>query len=181
MEAAMLLLAEVGYDRVTVEGLAARAGVSKPTVYRHWPGGKKEIIVDAMRSKRAVADAIPDQGSLRGDLLALFEASVCDIEHSRVAAGLLSRLRESEELATLLREEVIAHERGRYDRLIQRAVDRGEISPDARITPLIYDIAGPMIFARAVITAEPLDGPFLLELVDHVLLPLLLNPLPKDT
>ena len=46
-------MAEVGYDRMTVDALAARAGVSKPTIYRRWPGGKAEIVVDAIRAKRA--------------------------------------------------------------------------------------------------------------------------------
>ena len=64
-------MGEVGYDRMTVEALAARAGVSKPTIYRRWPGGKKDIVLDAIRTKHADADALPDQGSLRGDLLAL--------------------------------------------------------------------------------------------------------------
>ena len=74
--AAIALVAEVGYDRMTVEALAARAGVSKPTIYRRWPGGKTEIIVDAIRAKRADGDALPDTGSLRGDLLALHRREV---------------------------------------------------------------------------------------------------------
>ena len=43
--AAMSLIGEVGYDRATVEAIAHRAGVSKPTIYRRWPGGKAEIVV----------------------------------------------------------------------------------------------------------------------------------------
>ena len=66
-----MLVAEVGYDRMTVEALAARAGVSKPTIYRRWPGGKKEIVVEAIRSKHVDAATLPDAGSLRGDLLGL--------------------------------------------------------------------------------------------------------------
>ena len=176
-----MLVAEVGYDRMTVEALAARAGVSKPTIYRRWPGGKKEIIVDAIRSKHVDADSLPDAGSLRGDLLA--PARHDDRAHRRgraLAGGLISQLRESEELATLMREEVVTLERRRYDVLIARAVARGELSADARITPLFSDVAGSVVFTRAVITSEPLDRAFLAELVDHVLLPIL-NPLPKDS
>ena len=68
--AAIALVAEVGYDRMTVDALAARAGVSKPTIYRRWPGGKSEIVVEAIRAKRAEAGALPDTGTLRGDLIA---------------------------------------------------------------------------------------------------------------
>jgi AcrR family transcriptional regulator len=180
LRAAITLVAEVGYDRMTVEAIASRAGVSKPTIYRRWPGGKKEIVLDALRSKHADADALPDTGSLRGDLLALFALMVERLdEDAHLAGGLVSQLRNSKELNTLMREEVVAHERARLDRLLARAVARGELSPEARITPLFHDIAGALIFTRAVVTCEPLDRPFLEELVDHVLVPVL-NPLPKE-
>jgi AcrR family transcriptional regulator len=181
LRASIELVAEVGYDRMTVEALATRAGVSKPTIYRRWPGGKKEIVLDAIRSKHADADALPDTGSVRSDLLALLSLMVERLdEDAHLAGGLISQLRDSEELRTLMREEVVAQERGRIDRLIGRAVARGELSPDARVTPLFHDIAGALIFTRAVVTCEPVDRPFLEELVDHVLLPVL-NPLPKET
>jgi AcrR family transcriptional regulator len=180
LRASIELVAEVGYDRMTVDALAARAGVSKPTIYRRWPGGKKEIILDAIRSKHADADALPDTGSLRGDLLALLGLMIARLdEDAHLAGGLISQLRDSEELSALMRDEVVAHERSRVDRLLARAVSRGELSPDARITPLFHDIAGALIFTRAVVTCEPVDRPFLEELVDHVLVPVL-NPLPKE-
>src|SRR4051794_33311565 len=71
LDAAVMMLAEVGYDRMTVDALAARAGVSKPTIYRRWPGGKPEIVAEAIRCKRAESGELPDSGSLRGDLLAM--------------------------------------------------------------------------------------------------------------
>src|ERR1700742_756538 len=76
LRAAITLVAEVGYDRMTVEALAARAGVSKPTIYRRWPGGKPEIVADAIRSKHADGDHTPDTGSLRGDLLAFLSSMI---------------------------------------------------------------------------------------------------------
>ncbi len=181
LRAAVELVAEVGYDRMTVEALAGRAGVSKPTIYRRWPGGKKEIILDAIRTKHADADALPDQGSLRGDLLALVQAMVEHIhEDAHLAGGLISQLRDSEELAHApARRGRRRTSAARIDNLLARAVARGELPPDARVTPLFHDIAGSLIFSRAVITAEPLDGAFLDELVDHVLLPVL-PLLPKD-
>ena len=69
----MTLIGEVGYDRATVEAIAHRAGVSKPTIYRRWPGGKEEIVVEALRAKRAAGAVLPDTGSLRGDLLAMLD------------------------------------------------------------------------------------------------------------
>src|SRR3954447_656387 len=178
--AAIALVAEVGYDRVTVEALAARAGVSKPTIYRRWPGGKPEIIAEAIRSKRAEGSLLPDTGSLRGDLLAMLGAIRGSIDRdAHVAGGLISQLRSSPELRELFREEVIADERRRYDVLLARAAARGEIV--LPVTSLFADIAGSVIFTRCLIADEPLDEPFLLDLVDHVLLPILnVAPTPPE-
>ena len=175
-----MLVAEVGYDRMTVEAIATRAGVSKPTIYRRWPGGKKEIVLDAIRSKHADADALPDTGSLRGDLLALFALMVERIDEDAHLAGGACQPAARERGAQHAHARRGRRARARrLGRLLERAVARGELSPDARITPLFHDIAGALIFTRAVITGEPIDRPFLEELVDHVLLPVL-NPLPKE-
>ena len=182
LRAAIELVAEVGYDRMTVEALATRAGVSKPTIYRRWPGGKKDIVIDAIRTqarggRHAARPGQPARRPARA-------ASATMIDHidedAHLAGGLISQLRESEELAALMRDEVVAHERRRLDGLLARAVERGELSADARVTPLFHDIAGSIVFTRAAVTGEPLDQAFLEELVDHVLLPVL-PILPKDT
>jgi|tagenome__1003787_1003787.scaffolds.fasta_scaffold20746370_2 AcrR family transcriptional regulator len=176
LHAAIALVAEVGYDRMTVDALAARAGVSKPTIYRRWPGGKPEIVVEAIRAKRAEAGALPDTGSLRGDLLALL-AGVVDGLDAHVAGGLLSQLRSSAELTALFRDEVVGDERRRFAVLLERAEARGEVRTG--VTPLFADLAGSVIFTRALITGEPLDQAFLEELVDRVLLPIATQGLPE--
>jgi len=174
--AAMSLIAEVGYDRASVDAIATRAGVSKPTIYRRWPGGKEEIVVEALRSKRAAGAALPDTGSLRGDLLAMLGTVVSGLEEdAHLAGGLISQLRSSTELAALFREEVIADERRRYAVLVSRAVARGELSAVVPVTPLFADVAGSVVFTRALIAGDPLDTAFTEELVDRVLLPIL-NP-----
>ena len=177
LSAAIALVAEVGYDRVTVDALAARAGVSKPTIYRRWPGGKPEIVVEAIRAKRAEAGELPDTGTLRGDLLALL-GGVIDSLDANVAGGLLSQLGSSAELSALFRDEVVVDERARYQTLLDRARARGEIGA---VTPLFADIPGSVIFTRSLIAGEPLDHAFLIELVDHVLLPLAQKDLPNGS
>ena len=177
LSAAIALVAEVGYDRVTVDALAARAGVSKPTIYRRWPGGKPEIVVEAIRAKRAEAGELPDTGSLRGDLLALLGGVMQSLD-ANVAGGLLSQLGSSAELSALFRDEVVVDERGRYQALLDRARARGEIGS---VTPLFADIPGSVILTRSLIAGEPLDHEFLVELVDHVLLPLAKKDLPNGS
>jgi AcrR family transcriptional regulator len=169
LDAAIALVGEIGYDRMTIDALAGRAGVSKPTIYRRWPGGKGEIVVEAIRALRAEAGPDPDTGSLRGDLLALLE-KVAESFDAKVAGGMLSQIGSSDELTTLIRVEIVAEERARYQALLDRAHVRGETRAD--ITPLFADIPGSVIFSRRLIAGEPVDHEFLVELVDHVLLPL---------
>ena len=73
LDAAIDLVAEIGYDAMSIEAVAARAKSSKATIYRRWPG-KAELVAEAMRRRsRAGPRGLPDTGSLRGDLLALVQ------------------------------------------------------------------------------------------------------------
>jgi AcrR family transcriptional regulator len=174
LEAALALVAEVGYDRATIDAIAARAGVSKPTLYRRWPHGKPELVADALREHRDQGGATPDTGSLRGDLLALVAIQTGRLlEDVHLACGLLTQLRTSEELAAVMREHVIAEERRRVGELLDRAVARGELSAGAAVCPLFADVAGSLVFTRVTITGEPVDRAFAEALVDDVLLPIL--------
>jgi AcrR family transcriptional regulator len=175
LAAAVALVAEVGYDRMTVDALAARAGVSKPTIYRRWPGGKAEIIVDAIRSKRADFALPPDTGSLRGDLIGYIKGVSSGFD-PHVAAGLIMQLQSSPELEQLFREEVVCDEQERFESLLDRAAERGEIVGE--VTPLFADIPGSIIFTRSLIRGLPIDDAFVEELVDRVLLPIL--PVKKE-
>lgn len=173
LAAAIGLVAEVGYDRMTVDALAARAGVSKPTIYRRWPGGKSEIIVDAIRAKRADGVVLPDTGSLRGDLIAYIRGVSGDFD-PHVAAGLIMQLQSSPELEKLFREEVVCDEQERFESVLARAAARGEI--EGEVTPLFADVPGSMIFTRSLIRGEAIDDAFVEELVDRILLPILSTP-----
>ena len=166
LEAALALVAEVGYDRTTVDAIATRAGVSKPTLYRRWPHGKPELVADAIRERHAETSQIPDTGTLRGDLLALVAIQTGQLlDDIHLACGLLTALRTSPELSALMQDHVIAEERARFGEVLARA--RVE-----QVSPLIADVAGALIFTRVTITGEPVDRAFAEELVDNVLLPI---------
>jgi AcrR family transcriptional regulator len=167
LDAALALVAEVGYDRTTVDAIATKAGVSKPTLYRRWPHGKPELVADAIRERHAQTSRTPDTGSLRGDLLAhvaIQTGQLLDDVH--LACGLLTALRTSPELAALMQDHVIAEERARFAEVLARAGVE-------QVSPLFADVAGALIFTRVTITGEPVDHAFAEELVDHVLLPIL--------
>src|ERR1700742_238731 len=126
LDAAMALIAELGYDRTTIDAIAARAGVSKPTLYRYWPTGKGELVADAVRERRAQIGQTADTGSLRGDLLALIEFQTGQLlEDVPLAGGLITQLRSPPELAGAIQDHVIAEERDRFAVVVARAMLRG--------------------------------------------------------
>src|SRR5580698_2904876 len=75
LDAALELLMEVGYDRLSIDALAERARAGKATIYRHW-SGKAQIVAEAVRCRaEETMEVVPDTGPLRGDLLELLTAS----------------------------------------------------------------------------------------------------------
>ncbi len=174
LAAAIDLVGEVGYDRMTIAQVSERAGVSKPTIYLRFPGGKSEIIAGAIEAHRSAQPDVPDTGSLRGDLVALTTLQVERLHHNaHVAAGLTCQLRESPELATVFREHIVTGERERVRAVLDRAQARGEIADAGAVTPLFAGVAPSLVHSRVLLTGEPVDQSFVGELVDRVLLPIL--------
>ena len=174
LEATIELVAEVGFERTTLDAVAARAGVSKPTIYRRWPEGKDQLVAAAVASCHQDVSAELDTGSLRGDLVASVELFISGIrENAQLAAGLTQRLRESPQLAQVFREQLVPAKRQYFEAIVQRAVDRGELP---RVPPgavLVADIAPALIHTRALITGDALDRRFVNQLVDQILIPAL--------
>jgi AcrR family transcriptional regulator len=171
-DAVLELLAEVGFDRMSLDAVAARAGVSKPTIYRRCPDGKAALVAAAIAFHREAKPSTPDSGSLREDLLAMVrDMSEHMTANAHLAGGLMSRLRTSAELREIFSEHVIEPERDRWRLLLERAAARGEIAPGA--TELFPDVGPSLIHGRVSFGSEPLDEAFAVELVDRVLLPIL--------
>lgn len=167
------LLAEVGYDRTSIDAVAARAGVSKPTIYRRWPEGKEQLVSSAVAQCKGDAPVI-DTGSLRGDLKASLDHMISGMrENAHLAAGLTQRLRESPRLCQVFREEIMAAKRAHFESIIGRAVDRGELARLPKNLSLLADLGPSVIHSRALITGEPLDHRFVNQFVDQVLIPAL--------
>lgn len=178
LDAAIEVLAESGYDGMTMNMVASRAKAGKATVYRRW-SSKAELILEAVTHlKRSQVDLerLPDTGTLRGDLLALFKPqSVEEAEHKmRVMAGLASVLLQNPQLAEAGDAAIVQPWAIVNRMLIQRALERGEISPKADINAL-SQVLPSMAAYRALIQRKPFDLEFLTALIDGVLLPALLK------
>lgn len=164
LDATSELLTEIGYEKLSVEDVASRAGVHKTTVYRRWPT-KAELVFDAVRARARVNVPIPNTGSLLGDLQALAREVVANIGSeggTRTAQTLVAAAATSKELADGM-HAFWAHRFAESAQVIERAIERGELSPDADPNLIIETLVGP-IWLRLLLTGEPIDD----ELADHV-------------
>jgi AcrR family transcriptional regulator len=167
-------LQAVGYDRMTMDAVAERAGASKATLYRHWPG-KAELVVAAIRYMKGVDTAqLPDTGSLRSDLLTLLKGATQHSGHEQlcVMRGMISACGADPELASAFHEQVIDAKRAGALTILRRAQERGEVSGATDIQFLV-DAAPAMLIFRHLLTPETVDDAYLTRLVDEVWLPLL--------
>jgi AcrR family transcriptional regulator len=175
LNAALDGLAEVGYERLSMDAIAARARAGKGALYRRWPS-KEALVVDAMRSWREQrgAQLPPDTGSLAGDLQALISAYQEPDErtqrHDGVLAGLLTGATQHPELRSALFENVLAGPRALVRDLLERAIARGEMPPDRNIE-LIADATLGLNVLR-VLLGEPLDREHIGRVLNDVLYPL---------
>jgi len=174
LEAALDVLAETGYDRMTVDMVAARAKAGKATVYRRW-ASKAELVVDAVACMKRVdvdSETLPDTGTLRGDLIAMMKPhTIVDAEKKlRVMAGLVSMLAENPELADAVNAAIVEPRASINRMFLRRAVERGEIPADCDIEQLAL-VAPSMAAYRVLVLRKPVDRHFLLRVIDDILLP----------
>jgi AcrR family transcriptional regulator len=173
LEAALELLAEVGYEAMSIEAIAVRAKCSKATMYRRWPG-KAELVADAMRRRtEPVLEDLPDTGSLRGDLLALTERMFASMQGADggLICGLAVAARSDAEFGRLLAAHTHEQKLRSMSVVVSRAVARAEIAPGADPN-LILQVA-PSVVLFHQMSGEPLDATFAEHLVDRILIPLL--------
>jgi AcrR family transcriptional regulator len=144
LQAALEGLAELGYDRLSMDEIAARAHAGKGALYRRWRS-KAALIVDAVvawRDARAPVE-IPDTGSLTGDIDAMIAAvpDFDDAARQQLAAlvGLITAAGRDPELRQALAAGLLERPRRLIREVLQRAVTRGEI-PAERDLELIPDI-----------------------------------------
>jgi AcrR family transcriptional regulator len=157
LAAAMAILRERGYAALTIEGVAASAGVGRPTIYRRWPS-KPALAVAALVQSSRLALPVEDTGSLRSDLLAVQRHQVDLInspESRRITAGLVADLNADPELAATYVSQYLAPRRATVWQVLQRGVDRGELDPGADFA-FVYDLLIGPLFMRAVVWGQPL-------------------------
>lgn len=172
-DATLALLLEVGYDRMSMDAVAARAHASKATIYRRWPG-KQELVLDAVRARGVGLTVAEDTGSLRGDLVATYRSAIhgSAADDADLIAGVLRAMRTTPELADCVRSQVIESKCDVSRVIVARAIGRGELP--AETDPLIlHEVASALWFHRVLVVGGPVDDVFITHVVDDVLMPLL--------
>lgn len=173
LAAALELLGEVGYDQVSMDAIAGRAGVSKATIYRRWDS-KATLVVDAIKSRHKDQPTIVDTGDVRSDLLTGLRAMTTSIYEQDLGlmGGMLCAMRSDAELARLMREQMINGKREASRAWTKRCITRGQLPPDTD-DDLLHEIAPAMVLMRLMVTSEPVGDEFIVHIVDDILLPLL--------
>jgi AcrR family transcriptional regulator len=173
LTAAWDVLTTAGYGGFTMEAVAERARTSTPVLYRRWPD-RWDLAMAAIRyySDRNPV-AVPDTGSLRGDLIAFLG----DASSKRAAVAVVFSLRmaeffdETRSTPQQLREQTLLGRPPITDEIFDRAVARGEADP-ARLTRRVKSVAFDLLRNELVLTQRPVPRKVIEEIVDDVVLPL---------
>jgi AcrR family transcriptional regulator len=176
LQAALEGLAELGYDRLSMEEIATRARAGKGALYRRWPS-KAALVVDAILAWRASRGPIeiPDTGSLRGDLDALIEAvPVLDDAARRqigVISGIATAASRDPELREAIMDQVLARPRAMIGSVLDRAAARGEIVA-GRDLELVPDVLIALNVLRLMFGGAA-DRAYVARVIDSIIYPLL--------
>jgi AcrR family transcriptional regulator len=168
------LLQEHGYDRLTVDAVAANAHASKATVYRRWPSKAELVLAAFIEGIRPLA-VPPETGTLRGDLLHLGEV-VCQQgqQHAGTIRAVLVEVSRNPELNEVMQHQFIEQRKALIDHIFQQAVVRGEIDP-AAINDELWDLLPNYLIFRSIIPGRPPTRQTVQALVE-VIIPSLTRP-----
>jgi AcrR family transcriptional regulator len=170
LDAARELLAEVGVRELTVEGVAARSGVAKTTIYRRWRG-KDELALAVLIDMVEKVVSTPDLDDTRAELVSFVGAAVKILGSTlmgRVMQGLVSELATNPDLASAFRQRVVAMRVGEVRRLVERGIERGDLRPDTDVE-LVHELLFGPVYYRLLLSGAKLHKGLAERIVDAVL------------
>jgi AcrR family transcriptional regulator len=170
LAAATELLAERGLAGMSIEEVAARAGVGKSTIYRRWPT-RGALALDAFLAEFSSQLPAPDTGSLRSDLRAALRAwvrAVTKTRAGRMLAGLLAEAQRDPQLGAAWRERVMEPLRAAHRVIVERAAERGEIAPGTD-PDLVLDLLFGPAYHRLLNRHRPLSDNFVRGVADLIM------------
>jgi AcrR family transcriptional regulator len=172
-DATLAELTEVGYARLAMERVAARAHTSKASLYKRWPN-RAELVLAALRHHRGEPEPTPDTGSLREDVLALLRrgAALLDGVMGEVVRGLMAETLTGSTPIADVRVNMFDARNRRMLEVFARAADRGDI-PAGAIEPRLVGLAPALVDHHFLFHGAPIPDDVLTGIVDDILMPLL--------
>ena len=169
LDAAVELVGERGVLGVTVEAIAARAGVGKASVYRRW-ASKIPLVIEAVEEAAERQVPVPDLGNLRDDLEAMFRSFVVAVQMplGRAIARLMLDARVDADLARAVKQGLMLQRHGPVRLMIERAIDRGEVRSGVDID-LVLHMGIAVVLHRLIVLGEGLDERLAGELSDLIM------------
>ncbi|BBA99352.1 putative TetR family transcriptional regulator [Actinacidiphila reveromycinica] len=153
--AAVAELKERGYAALTVEGIAARAGVGKQTIYRWWPS-KADVVLTALLDLSQTTVTVPDLGSLSDDLMGFLADTFRQSGQRPVLVGLMAQALLDPVFADAFRDRFLFRRRAVLREILERAAARGEIAPGVELE-LLIDVVYGVLWYRLLLDHAPLD------------------------
>jgi len=170
LTAALEVMADVGYDRLTMDAVATRAKASKATLYRRWRT-KSDLVIEAIIATKGPT-VIPDTGSLRQDLLDMFcgLGGMTDGKSIKLLGSLITAIHRDEEFAAAYRRDFIGPKMEATRTVYRRAQDRGEIRGDVDIDLIAAALPG-VVLHRVYILGEAPTQELIAKVIDQIILP----------
>jgi AcrR family transcriptional regulator len=160
LSAAYDLARELGTAKVTIEGIAARAGVGKQTIYRWWPS-KAAVLLDALKAAVGGSIDLTDTGDVAADLRAQMTAvaGLFGTDLGRLYAGLIAEAQSDPDLARSVKETLLAPRVAAVADRLRKGAAEGEIRPDLNVTAAVELLYGALYY-RFLLQSGPLDADY---------------------
>ncbi|WP_128374919.1 TetR/AcrR family transcriptional regulator [Streptomyces cavernae] len=174
LDAALEQLGTVGWNGLTMEGVAAAAQTGKAAVYRRWPS-KEDLVADALKAGLPRVEDVPDRGSVREDLLALCR-QMREAMYSRSGFAMLSVIHEcdaeiAQRLHSVIIEGVVQPGVKLIQAILQRGIERGEVWSGA-VNAYVADVIPALMMYRSKVCGSEWSERDLEEMIDQVMVPL---------
>lgn len=170
LETSRELLAESGVHGLTIDGVAARSGVAKTTIYRHWRS-KEDLALDVLLEMTEHVVEVPELDNARDEFVALVSRVIEVLETTlmgRVMKGLVSDLATDPTLADAFHERVVALRLKEIHHLIERGAQRGDLRAEAD-AELLHDLLFGAVYHRLLLSGRALDRRYAEQVVDSVI------------
>jgi len=170
LDAALEVLADMGYDRLTMDAVAHRAKASKATLYRRW-NSKAKLVVEAL-ARTKTTPAIPDTGDLRTDLLTAFcgMGGLTDHDTTATLGAVLTAVSTDPEFASEFRRQVVGPKAAVSRTVFEHALDRGEIRDDVDLDLVAPALAG-IVLHQVFVFGQTPDATLIERAIDQIILP----------